>query len=1181
MQLRWKQQIAWTLAATMLVCPLTPTSAGDQGLLGKARSKLVGLKRSTEYNHVEQLALCLDELEEELLEDGTVVAKGPDVWGEARLTRHRQEFERELQKKLDKFELRLNASLARSDQAFLANAFLLQHSLDEDLQPPDINATQINNLLPPLAVADKDGNVPGDTQPNAMVVYPTQPGALFANSPGFALGAEKDGQQADRRVGLEPTIELDQLARYINHLHEIRRLNEGDDTADSPGYSLNLVRIPVSILPGSKTRKGYGAEITVTVEPTVTDELLPTTFRQLVINDLVDQLSVPLRLKVHAQAKRQELLRQAYIATRDLLIQTHSPAYQMDWFTFGGFVRVVDGVAARYSQDDIAVGIDTIEELWQRRDRLSDAEQNLLVSIVLPVLDEFRRVFPEQAAYLDQILQRDKQTMAEFMKSAVTVDDPAPEINLPPEIAPEGTSDSPPADTVNVRTLVQTIRPLYGLVADKADQIRAALAAFSELNSAGGVAANASVHRRARSPLSGQNLVRILGPDLDALTRTVAAAVNIHEQTVATSIRSYLRDELETAYEAVFDARVFEPYVAHDLSLCEQALVTGVALDSARQNFHSAMAGSGIESGSNRDLLGWAILAESLLLSRQLNADIRHVSQDPGCQCALPGVELPFYGLYPPQEARQAFTEYVKCRWPIHVFALDPVNQEQNVGDQFALRREMQLALAMAFAAGRTTAQNATRYLRRLEMDLETITLNRTAVAFGHGNDTFGWRFAPRVQTPEFESNHQVLWRDLLIGGPDRDDLRSQWELEPGMRECVAIVLMPSFITHVRFDCRGHFFPLTCEHLGLRNPSDARTSHYDAVSMSRMVRQMQNCAACAVQESHLYRDGEVERLLRRTEQLSRRLPLQTSHSRVPNENTLGGFEMFSSGVTDLAPELLDWYGEPGFTPGKATTIFLTGNNFSVTGTRVIAGNRAFEPTLLSREVMEVTIPGDAAVSTEQDPLLDGVPFIDIHVATPYGVSQHVHVPLKQESTPSPPPASPQPPAPALTWEQTEVPLRYRWKPVVVNKVNTWTVEDDGILMRKPQRLVIRLPDAFAAGAPLPATADFHWTASLQDGSEQLILQSSAIAALKYLPDERAFAVEGAALLALHKEIKDRTVAKLKVLGATSDPGSSPRVVTLSGFISPTASLNPRIPVQQEVTFTITFQPEAAPPPAAE
>jgi hypothetical protein len=81
---------------------------------------------------------------------------------------------------------------------------------------------------------------------------------------------------ASKGIKLEPIVHLDQKATFLNHLHQLRRINEGDDTADSAGYSLNLVRVPVSVLPGRYTEQGHGAEITMTLNPYLSPELLPT-----------------------------------------------------------------------------------------------------------------------------------------------------------------------------------------------------------------------------------------------------------------------------------------------------------------------------------------------------------------------------------------------------------------------------------------------------------------------------------------------------------------------------------------------------------------------------------------------------------------------------------------------------------------------------------------------------------------------------------------------------------------------------------------------------------------------------------------------------------------------------------------------------------------------------------------
>ncbi len=64
-------------------------------------------------------------------------------------------------------------------------------------------------------------------------------------------------------IGLEPTLVLDQKARYLNHLHTLRRNNLGDDTTDLPGYGLYLMRMPISLLPGAQSHKGKGASVTV------------------------------------------------------------------------------------------------------------------------------------------------------------------------------------------------------------------------------------------------------------------------------------------------------------------------------------------------------------------------------------------------------------------------------------------------------------------------------------------------------------------------------------------------------------------------------------------------------------------------------------------------------------------------------------------------------------------------------------------------------------------------------------------------------------------------------------------------------------------------------------------------------------------------------------------------------
>lgn len=221
---------------------------------------------------VETLAENIDWLEHHIDRYGSIVAKQPDIWGEARLTKHRDEYERIMYQELNQFQFKLNAAISQSDSSFLSQALALSAAASGQ-SPPTIQTVDESKV----SVANVSAILHPATDPE-----------------GSNVGRFGDLITEDEKLDIEPVIYLDQLSRYLQHLHELRRINEGDDTSDSPGYALNLVRVPVSILPGKLTREGFGAEITITAKPHLSDDLLPTTFRNLVVNDLVDQLGLPL-----------------------------------------------------------------------------------------------------------------------------------------------------------------------------------------------------------------------------------------------------------------------------------------------------------------------------------------------------------------------------------------------------------------------------------------------------------------------------------------------------------------------------------------------------------------------------------------------------------------------------------------------------------------------------------------------------------------------------------------------------------------------------------------------------------------------------------------------------------------------------------------------------------------------
>ena len=786
---------------------------------------------------LEDLAKQMDWLEHHLACYGTVVAKQPDVWGQSRLTRARLEYEEEMRKQIGLFTERTTASIRRSDQAYLGMALALQSAsgrrrTTQDVAVPDAtgSASVINTIQGLIPTGNESA---GRADP--VVIARTAPFAMPPNPAGF--------QFDDAPLSLEPTVHLDQLSRYLNHLNELRRVNEGDDSSDAPGYSLNLVRIPVSVTPGSRTRKGHGAEITVIAEPCLGDDLLPTTFRSLVINDLVDVIAPALTWAVN---------------DRDCLAWAET-------------IVAGDGRIAS------------------------------------------RKALPEEAQSRERW----------------------------------GLPRAEPSHRQGVMAAMQSLRAKLPTITPSS--------------------APSMKTRRSRLPIPSSQLADVAGIGQMAILihDTHAALVNHPDSRPCIGyleVRGHLAEELEAAYDFLaLDARrhVWQELPGWNLA----ALVRSRQardLAAARCRFFAAI-GTGGEDGielighvadadgpnvtgtdeagiccedpqpttpicrTTTAVLAWAILVESSLLNERLLADTREAATARGQAAGPGGCGGPFYGPDPPPEARAAFADYVRTRWPIRVFALDPVSNEQNVDDSYARRRELQIAMAMASATGPLNAQAMQRYTRRLELDMATVALNKTAVGFAHGSDTFGWRFYPRVQTPPTRGTLATLG-ETVCGGPSSDADLAQRQLEPGQRECAAIIVMPAFVPWITLDVRTSWFSLT-------HPKQIDPGISQTLTLSRAVQSMRTTAHACGRCAGPHASGSLPQLLRLVDQLERRLPMQTLQAQIPHENTAGGFELFNAGISDLAPELLGWYGAPGIDPAAVTSLFLVGKGFSVHDTR--------------------------------------------------------------------------------------------------------------------------------------------------------------------------------------------------------------------------------------------------------
>ncbi|MFM8953155.1 MAG: hypothetical protein ACKOOF_08880 [Planctomycetaceae bacterium] len=890
------------IAAVVIACRVLPASAGDHGRLWQTIAQpFKVLHRQAPpagcETPVDGMAREVDWLLHHLNTHGSIVAKEPDVWGQNRLTQHRYDYEEQMRRQLGMFSERTSAALRRSDQSYLGLALALQSASGnrrtaQQVAVPDVTST--SNVFNTVQGLIPSGNETGG-RADPVVIARTAPMAFPQSPIGYQFDAEP--------VSLEPTIHLDQLSRYLTHLNQLRRVNEGDDSADSPGYSLNLVRVPVSITPGGHTQKGYGAEITFTAEPILGDDLLPTTFRSLVLNDLVDIIAPALTWCVNDAECR-------------------------EW-------------AATITESD------TVDE----------GSAPSLHSLPAPAAARRQGVMAAMQALSAKL----------------------------PTIAPKS---APAVKTRRARLPIP----------------------FSQLADVSGIEQIAILIRDTHAALANDPRNQ---PCIDYLL-----------------VRNHLAEELESAYDFLaIDSRrdLWAELPAWNLA----GLIRGrqaAELAALRCRFFSAIgpgtggqeiellsgpvaaaddpAGICCEAGqSHRPLcltttavLAWGILVESALLNARLIADIRESATALGQPAPIGSCAGPFYGPDPAPEARQAFNDSVRTRWPIRVFALDPVREEQNVDDTFSRRREAQIAMAVAAASGRLNAQALARYTRRTELDMATVALNQTAVGFSHGNDTFGWRFYPRVQSPPTRSGLAAVAETIC--GPTSDADLAQRRLESGQRECTAIIVMPSFVPCIRFDSHSTWFRLT--HPGVTDPSMRQ-----AMQLSRAVQTVRQQQAACTQCAHLYNNGDAALMARKVDQIAEKLPFQTLVARVPYENTAGGFELFQTGITDLAPELIGWYGAPGIDPAGTTTLFLIGKGFSVHDTSVIAGGRTARFWPLGRDILRVEIPPGVQTlapagcdACEPDACTTDCSrrvFVELHLATPYGVSSSLLVPVSRRA----------------------------------------------------------------------------------------------------------------------------------------------------------------------------------------
>lgn len=380
--------------------------------------------------------------------------------------------------------------------------------------------------------------------------------------------------------------------------------------------------------------------------------------------------------------------------------------------------------------------------------------------------------------------------------------------------------------------------------------------------------------------------------------------------------------------------------------------------------------------------VSWLVAVQSGILNQNLHRILKELQlRGKLCECPEPLNDVLFFA---PDEAGQTarlWSILVQETFPLHVFALDPEIEEQNVYDAFSRRREMQLALAISVASGRLNAGQKLAMSRQLALDEATVAMNRCVVGFSHGNETFGWYFFPRVQTPPTESsNIGALARMIWSTGPTECyDLKHR-KLEPGMRECEVLVAMPSFVTEVSFDVTSNW---EC----LAHPGITKRSYEEMVAQGGRLHRLRLCLQEAGNQQ-CYRPGDYARLLSRIDQLEQMLGMQTYTVSVPYEYEQTGTDLFDTGKDHLRPILSGYYGLEFVQgdDGTAAFVFLAGKNFHPTQTHVIVGGMESHSRVpddcevISRDLLRVKIN---KVSTK----LSRPGQFEVRVATPAGLSE--------------------------------------------------------------------------------------------------------------------------------------------------------------------------------------------------
>lgn len=501
------------------------------------------------------------------------------------------------------------------------------------------------------------------------------------------------------------------------------------------------------------------------------------------------------------------------------------------------------------------------------------------------------------------------------------------------------------------------------------------------------------------------DLEKTYGISVDALGKFVYAAFD-GQRPKRAEIRQFLFDVLAQRYEIIRrSGRLLatSPVPNSPLIIVEAAdlLSRGCDIEMQRRYWIE----DNIQCGGDRAEIDWILALQAGVLDHNIKRMVEELRLQGKISEADAQIAACIHFFADPisdqDESVRIWDTIIQEAFPVHVFALDPQVEEQNAYDAFNRRREMQIALALSVAGGGFNTAQKVDMSRQLALDMAAIDLNRTAVAFSHDNDTFGWYFYPRIQSPPTEkSNIAALARLLWSNGPTQHYDRKHLQIEPGMRECEVLIAMPSFVPQVEFDVTTNWERLT-------NPGATKSSYEEMVALGGRVHRLR-CNLSGANDEQCFRPGDYGRLISRVDQLEKMLSLQTYEVGLPFEYEQSGVDLFDRGNMQLRPELHDFYGLQYVTTdkdeGDSTHFFLRGKNFHPTQTHVIVGGAksdSYSPStepdvqVISRTLIRVKVNRLFAKLSDDDSFI-------VRCGTPAGLSNPLPISGKKEPKSEPP-----------------------------------------------------------------------------------------------------------------------------------------------------------------------------------